>query len=205
MLENFGWTKTEISYKLDQYGFRESGAIDSENCFCVFGDSFTFGESIKREHIFADVISRKIGISYYNFGTRGGSDDSAVRLALTWLRKIKPKFVIWQQTFKQRFEMIEWDMYASVYGINTGGIGQSPASGDNLYKSWSTFEINQDLQKLKNTATMRLLCQSLSITLYEIGNNEFYFDEMDYAQDLMHPGKFCHQRVAEKFIELYQN
>jgi hypothetical protein len=196
-LERNGWMDRTIEYRFNGHGFRGAEHLRDLPHFCVFGDSVTFGAALCESDLYHQVLAQRLGLASYNFGMNGSSDSSAVRLAMTWLPKLSPRFVIWQKTFDHRYELIEDYKHASVYGVNACGGGEPPTTSDNYYRVWVEHDENRRLAAIKNACTMRYLCESLGIPLFEIDINDFFAGEMDYGRDLLHPGPGCHRRIAD--------
>jgi hypothetical protein len=195
-LELNGWIGRSIQYRFNDHGFRGEEYLTDRPHFCVFGDSVTFGAALCESDLYHQVLAQRLDLVSYNFGINGGSDASSVRLAMTWLPKLKPRFVIWQKTFDHRYELIEDYKQASVYGVSARGDGEPPWTADTYYRVWIEHDENRRLAAIKNACTMRYLCERLGIPLFEIDINDFYM-EASLARDLMHPGPGCHARVAD--------
>jgi hypothetical protein len=214
-----GWINTTIEYQYNSNGFRGSEFDSAHNHFCVFGGSIVNGIGLLYEQLYPTIIANQLNIQCFNFGQPGGSNDTAFRLALTWIPKLKPKFVIYQTTFKSRVEMIElpnheyqtpvWQKKpparAEIYGIQTVAPGRTAQiNRDHLYKNWVMHDLNQDLLKLKNLLAFRQLCKECNCQLIETADDNFDtdLDHMDRARDLYHPGPNLHRQQAEKMLNI---
>lgn len=212
-LEQSGWLTNTLTYQFNSHGFRSPEFDPTNDHFCAFGDSVTAGVALNYNQIYSTIIESKIGISCYNFGQAGGSDSTSVRLALTWLPKLAPKFVIYQSTFKHRFEWIEpWHgqrnpagiknpQQAVIYGVQPHGGGSSPSTQSDLYQHWINIDTNRELLAVKNLMTMRYLCQEMQIPLIEISIDDFFSKLDDKGRDLLHPGPKIHRIQAERILE----
>lgn len=195
-LEDNGWLDRCILYHFNHRGFRGAEPIADQPHFCVFGDSVSFGAALCQDDLYHEVLAQRLGVLSYNFAMNGSSDSSAVRLAMTWLPKLTPRFVIWQHTFDHRYELIEDYKHASVYGVNACGGGEPPVTTDTYYRTWIEHDENRRLAAIKNACAMRYLCSTLGVPLFEIDINDFFYGDMDYGRDLLHPGPRAHARVA---------
>ena len=214
-----GWIDTTIEYQYNSSGFRGPEFDINNEHFCVFGGSIVNGIGLAYKQLYTTILANELNIQCFNFGQPGGSNDTAFRLALTWIPKLKPKFVIYQKTFKHRFEMIElptheyysspWQksilLRAEIYGIQTIESSRiAQVNRDPLYKNWVMHEANQDLQDIKNLLAFRQLCNEYNCQLIETSDDEFdtEIDHMDRARDLYHPGPGLHAQHAKKMLNI---
>ena len=210
MINYHNWTENSITYNLNEYGFR-IGSLDIQSeYFCAFGCSYTFGDALPYDAIYTSLIANKLGIGVHNFGVSGGSNCTNARNALTWLPKLKPRFVILQTTFDQRFEWIgshpdvsKKELTASIYGIVAKGGSSVPELNNNkLFENWVLHDENRAILKAKNLATVKWLCYELNIPVYEIDVSDFELKHLnDSARDCLHHGPESHKLVAEKLLE----
>lgn len=200
LLENSGWLDRKVEYRFNSLGFRGKEFRGDVPNFCVFGDSITFGSAMPEEFLYVHHIENQTGIYCNNFGSPGGSNSTSVRLALTWLEELNPRFVIYQKTFEHRFEWIE-DTTAVIYGVQAAGGGQTPTSNDQFYLHWIDSEENRIIMDRKNDMAMRWICHSLNIPLIETHIEEFFTLENDRARDLLHPGPIRHREMADKLLK----
>lgn len=190
------WIDKKIIYQFNSHGFRSPEFIEQGKYFLCFGCSFTFGTAIQMEQRYGDIISAQTDLTCYNFGVQGGNDSTSFRLALTWLDKLTPKFIVYQSTFPQRFEIID-DNIASTYGINAALGGEVPRDYGKIYKQIMSTEANGELLAIKNQLAMRQLCQQKNIKLIEISYIDFLKTHDVSSRDLHHPGPAANQSVAE--------
>ena len=202
-LELGNWFDKTITYQFNSHGFRGPEVNPVGEYFMSVGCSFTFGTAIQTEQRYTDIVADKSKLISYNFGVQGGSDDTSIRLALTWLEKLTPKFLVYQNTFPQRFEVID-NNQSIIYGINAAlGGGVSSDSGK-LYKQLLTNNTNEQLRAKKNQLAIRSLCKEKDIQLIEISYIDFLKTHDNNARDMHHPGAIANQAVAEKILkELY--
>jgi hypothetical protein len=199
-LEVSGWVDTDITYNFNSHGFRSPEFDPAASHICVFGCSATFGTAIKMEQRYGDILAGDLGVSCYNFGVSGASDSTSFRLAATWLPDLNPKFVIYQTTFPERFEIIE-NGWGHVLGINAA-LGGTIAHGQgDLYKIWMTNESNCQLLALKNRLAMKALCHELGYKLIEIDITDFFGNWPTVARDTHHPGVHANMHVAQMIRE----
>lgn len=195
-LEEAGWFDKKISYQFNSHGFRSPEFDTSGNYFISVGCSFTFGTAIQAEQRYADIVAKQTGLTSYNLGIQGGCDDTSFRLLLTWLDKLNPKFVVYQNTFPQRFEVIN-NQCSIIYGINAALGGGVPQDHGLMYKQILSTETNEQIRARKNQLAVRQLCQEYGVKLIEISYIDFLKTHDISSRELHHPGSIANQSVAE--------
>lgn len=200
-LATSGWLEKQIEYKFNQDGFRSPEFDQEHPHLCAFGCSFTFGVAIREEEIYCNLVANELGVTCYNFGVTGGSDDTSWRLARTWLPRLHPRLVIYQQTFEQRFEIIDDRQHATVMGINAALGGKVAVGQGDLYKTWMTNEVNWQVNAEKNLMAIKNLCHDLAIKLIVIRYEDFFKRTDDCSRDLHHPSPDVNKIVAQSILE----
>ena len=195
-LSESGWLDTPITYSFNRQGFRSPEFDPDIPHICVFGCSATFGMAINYDQRYGDMLAKDLGLTCYNFGVSGGSDSTSFRLAAAWLHILNPKFVVFQSTFPERFEIIQ-DNHAHVLGINAALGGDIPIGQGDLYKIWITNESNAKILAVKNLLAMRYLCHELGHQLIEIDITDFFGQWPTVARDTHHPGLHANRHVAD--------
>ena len=200
LLDRTGWLDQKITYQFNRQGFRSAEFDASSDYFISVGCSFTFGTAIQTQQRYTDIVADQLDLTCYNLGIQGGSDDTSVRLLLTWLDQLNPKFVIYQNTFPQRFEVVH-NSTAIIYGINTA-LGSWVAKDDGtLYKQLLTTPFNEQIRACKNQLAVRELCRNKDIKLIEISYIDFFKNHNSTsARDLHHPGAGANQSVAQTVL-----
>ena len=199
LLEQAGWLDQKITYQFNRQGFRSAEFDTSGDCFVAVGCSFTFGTAIQAQQRYTDIVADQLNSTCYNLGIQGGSDDTSVRLLLTWLDQLDPKFVIYQSTFPQRFEVVH-NSTAIIYGINAALGGSVAKDHGLLYKQLLTTPVNEQIRACKNQLAVRELCRNKDIKLIEISYIDFLKTHDASARDLHHPGAVANQSVAQTVL-----
>jgi hypothetical protein len=197
LLENSGWLDTKITYSFNQQGFRSLELDPAQDHICVFGCSMTFGVGINSQQRYGDMLAQDLGISCYNFGVSGGSDSASFRLAYTWLPKLRPRLVVYQTTFFERFEIID-NAYSKTLGVNAALGGTVPVGQGDMYKTWIINEENASLLAIKNKLAMKMLCNNLRLEMIEISCEDFFGSWNTCARDTHHPGIDANLKVLDK-------
>ena len=199
LLEQAGWLDQKITYQFNRQGFRSAEFDASSDYFISVGCSFTFGTAIQTQQRYTDIVADQLDLTCYNLGIQGGSDDTSVRLLLTWLDQLNPKFVIYQSTFPQRFEVVH-NSTAIIYGINAALGGSVAKDHGLLYKQLLTTPSNEQIRACKNQLAVRELCRNKDIKLIEISYIDFLKTHDTGARDLHHPGAVANQSVAQTVL-----
>lgn len=197
LLENSGWLDTEITYSFNRHGFRSPEFDPARDHICVFGCSMTFGVGINSQQRYGDMLAKDLEISCYNFGVSGGSDSASFRLAYTWLPKLRPRLVIYQTTFPERFEIID-RTYSKTMGVNAALGGNVPVGQGDMYKTWMVNEENALLLSIKNKLAMQMLCNNLQLEMIAISYEDFFGSWNTCARDTHHPGVDANLKVLDK-------
>lgn len=95
---NKEYSKTDILYEINEYGFRtskETNNIDNTNVLACFGCSNTFGQALPWDETWPSVLfnllNKKFNVK--NYGVCGASMDSISRLISNYLEYNKPKII----------------------------------------------------------------------------------------------------------------
>jgi len=191
-LLNFGFVNTPIDYRYNSHGFR-TDEFDNEIEVLCFGCSFTMGTGIHSKDTWPSQFAHKTGFKTANLGLAGSSNDTTFRLASHYLPLLKPKYAVWVQADMSRIEILE-DSPPISLNILAADI-HNPYANDEFIKTWFSVDSNQQLQLQKNTLAFQMLCSLENIIPIIISRNEVPF--LDYARDLIHPGKLSYQKLAE--------
>jgi hypothetical protein len=197
LLEKYNFVDAVIEYRFNNDGFRGQ-EIDNSECLC-FGCSFTMGTGIHEESTWPAQLSKIINASVANLGHAGSSNDSALRFALHYVPKLKPKIAVWLQTDMFRLEII--DEHARIVdNVIINHLKNSPYQNDYFIKQWSLNEINQQLNLLKNTLAFKQICQENNTKCIIVSRDDVL--HLDMARDLMHPGRESNKKLAESIAQL---
>jgi lysophospholipase L1-like esterase len=114
----------KITYDRNSLGYRsnELSEVSDDNFFMVFGCSFTEGEGVAEDEMWANILSNKLDIPVINHSKGGGSPELVYINSLLFLKNsasIRPKFVIvqWPDPARMMYKNLEkvallgpWDM-----------------------------------------------------------------------------------------------
>jgi hypothetical protein len=175
-LEKYGWINSNFTYKFNSRGFR-CEEFSNEPSIVFLGCSITIGIGLPAQHTWPSLVANNLNLKCYNLGIGGCSNDTAFRLAYFWLEKIKPKFVVFCQTFSARMEI-----------FSTNGIIGTPAETvkDFYLTHWTGNTHNLHLLQTKNCLAINKLSDTVGAKFIKVDVNQFQYK--DYARDLAHPG-----------------
>ena len=192
---------TEITYKYNSHGFR-TAEFDRKFDIACFGCSFTMGTGVHAQDTWPEQLEALTGLTVANLGHAGSSNDTAVRVALHYLKLLKPKYAIWLQTDMHRIELIDDSVPLSLNIMASDTA--NPCANDYFIKTWFTSTTNQELNLQKNTLAFEQLCRSLNITSIVMPRD----NTMDRpfptggARDLLHPGVDAYKKLAQQVAGL---
>lgn len=179
-LEQYNWLGSNFTYKFNTNGFR-CQEFNSSPCMLAFGCSLTFGIGLPEEHTWPYIVAKELGLTCYNFGIPGASNDTAYRFAKHWIPKLKPRVVILYSPAPDRLELVtEEKCYTYIPGKPTIN------PGSEFYKMWITNSDNGELNQAKNIDAIAHQCSINSVKFMHVYGNEL--NKIDLARDLQHPG-----------------
>lgn len=192
---------TKVKYLIDEFGFRNFNNIDSNLWF--FGCSLTFGEALDYEKTFPYIISNKLNVSFYNFGTCGASIDLITRLLYKLKNKFKEKTIVILLPHSSRYETLIDNQYYNFVSNHT-----------EYLKHLSIHEPVDTLKYklLKNIMLLKLLTENTNTHFFTNEDNEILNtnlnikkinDEIivDYAPDNNHYGEETNKNIATLILD----
>lgn len=186
ILEKYGWLNSKFTYKFNSHGFR-CEEFTNDPSIVFLGCSMTVGIGLPIETTWPTLVSDKLNLKCYNLGIGGASNDTSFRLASYWLEKIKPKIVVFCQTFPSRMEVFS----------DTGVIGNIAEELPEFYLNyWTKNFYNLDLLRKKNALAIKQLTSDIDAKFIQISVDNFQ-PYNDFARDLAHPGVKANIKVSE--------
>lgn len=192
--ENWYYRTADISYAYNSLGHRckDIENIDLDNYLLFTGCSHTEGIGLELEKTFPYIVSRSLGMDYYNLAVGGSGTDIMTYNLITWLNTVKklPKalIILWPPKVRCTIkENITWFLH------NT-----SSTTDHDILK----FMVLGDQIGYFNT--VNLLRNQLIDTCYsecrvlhlDSANLKF----VDLARDLAHPGIIENKNIANKIL-----
>jgi hypothetical protein len=204
LLENFqklkqnGWVENEFDYTFNSDGFRCNNFSNTNNLM-VLGDSSSQGIGIPLENMWAELVTQKLKINCANLSQSGGSLDTAFRLCLGWIDKIKPKIVILCCPSPARIEYLN--------GPDIRSLGYwTTQKNDFLSQYYKTFVLDENniaLNAKKNILAIEQLCSHHQSKFIFTHHEDIYkCDFNSLARDLQHSGVNANKIFAEKILEI---
>jgi len=195
-LKKYNWIDANITYKFNSYGFR-SDEFSSEPNIVFLGCSHTVGIGLPLESTWPYLISNQLQLKRFNLGIGASSNDTAFRLALTWISKLKPKLVIFLSTDEYRLELHTENTIAD--------IGPWSNNQGHFYKEWVTNCNNSKLNYLKNKLAVQQICMDNNIKFLEQSFAGIIpmlrmAGVYDFARDLSHRGVESNKIIANYFL-----
>ena len=197
LLAQNGWIDHKIEYQYNAQGFRSREINLAQPGFAVFGCSFTQGLGLPVDELYHERISKELSLPVDNFGVFGASNGLAFRLAHYWLPIIKPKFVILQTTFRERFEIINQHNVSTVMSPAFPQV----ATVQEVFRDWWFTDANSIADKQRNELAIQQVCHQLDIPVLVIDVEDFRNPVLGLSRDLTHPGPPSHHRVHAQIID----
>jgi hypothetical protein len=198
-LEEYGWTKDNVSYTFNKDGFRsEEFTYEPEDSVLFLGCSLTVGIGMTLEDTWAYKVASRLGLRRYNLGVGAGGPDMCFRLAYHWIPRLRPKYVVMLTPSAGRMEILDKNTNFLYLPTHTNN---SP-----FYINWLLYPANADMNRLKSVMGVQTICNSIGIPLIEIRVDKIVVPHagakhQEWARDLMHPGRDWHKRVELEIME----
>jgi len=216
------WEDVDITYDINEYGFRSPSFYDSNNNIVFLGCSHTTGIGLPLEKTFPYLISEKLGMNLCNLSVPGRSNDTCYRLGSFWIPILKPKVVICYVVSKARMEVKVTSKGSFIHGDSTSFYHNFLPSKDNVdvlginfgdfYEQWCFNEENLDYNKQKNMDALETVCSRNGSKFYcfdDVFITEKYLNpagrpylgDLKYlARDTMHPGEIENQFISDTVL-----
>tara|TARA_B100001287_G_C22669690_1_gene524663 strand:- start:676 stop:1467 length:792 start_codon:yes stop_codon:yes gene_type:complete len=179
-----------LSYRINEHGFRgeEMPTEPKKRSVLCIGGSNTFGLGMPEGKLWTTLVGQSMKVRAYNIGMINGTLDSAFRVLMYWLPKIKPSHVF----------LLD-DMQGYEYHTRSGLVklydNPIPCTDD-----------NRIIQKEMAMRSITSLCEQFKTPLItDAGNGDDYFSifegsELDLARDLEHYGSKRHIHIAMNML-----
>ena len=196
-LKSNGWLDTKFKYDFNSHGFR-GDEFSSQPSIMFLGCSYTMGIGLPIEDTWSTIVAKQLNLHSNNLAVGGGSSDTAFRLCLGWIEKIKPKMIIFLQPPGFRIELVN-DYKNKILSI------QHQGDHSKFIEEWNITDDNNYLNSLKNNLAIKFLCNNLDIKYFYFETECLTNDPIDWARDLAHVGPKTHRRFADYVIEKIKN
>jgi len=217
-----GWTRDNVSYTFNQYGFRsEDFVTNSVNDSVLFlGCSLTAGIGVDLESSWAYKVASSLGLRCYNLGVGASSADTCFRLAHHWIPRLRPKYVMMLTPSNTRMEMmLENELVNLMPNMSEYIENHYEGMLNGFYNGWLSHPANSEMNRLKNVMGVQTICNSnggipfIEITVESSWSRRDREEswirdkpqpdrvKANIGRDLMHPGRGWHERTAQLFME----
>lgn len=209
-LEEYGWTRDNVSYTFNKEGFRADEFTDGVGDSVLFlGCSHTVGIGVDLESSWAYKVAHSLGLRRYNLGVGASSADTCFRLAHHWIPLLRPKYVVMMTPVDVRMELVlDKHLVNLTPNLSSYMEKHHVEMLQGFYNGWLSTPTNGELNRLKNVMGVQTICNSIGVPLVEMSAEEA-LKVMDWrvtlGRDLMHPGREWHDRVAQVFLEKPHN
>ena len=206
LLEVNGWgqtnnhVRTQLTYAFNSQGFRSREINVNDPGFAVFGCSFTAGIGLPDYETYYYYLGKDLKLPVDNFGVLGASNGLIFRLAQYWLPIVRPRFVVLQTTFKERFEIINQYNISTVMTPNWESVATQET-----FQNWWFTDANSIADKQRNELAIRYLCYTLDIPIFVIDVEDFRNPVDGLSRDLTHSGMRNHQKVTVHLREAVES
>jgi hypothetical protein len=190
---NSGYLDIDIEYKFNSHGFR-THEVDTPADVLCFGCSFTMGTGVHNHETWPSQLEQLTGLSCINLGHAGCSNDTVFRMAAHYLKLMKPKYAVWLQTDRYRFELFDEHVVLALMA----NMETHACSADYFVRWWFLNSENSRVNHEKNTLAFQMLCHLEGVTPIILARDATPF--IDCARDLMHPGRLSYQKLAQTII-----
>ena len=186
-----------LSYKINSHGFRCDQEMPTETkprSVIAIGCSNTFGVGMPVGLTWPTLVGQAFRYRAYNLGVPGGSLDTAFRVLLYWLPKIRSSHVFLLEPPGVRYET------HTISGIKKSSV-HTPIPVPLRFG-------HEDEWKLHKEKTMRAIlsvCDQFDAKFIhcssDIIGQTSRIGKQDVARDLQHPGRTCHKWIAMNMLK----
>jgi hypothetical protein len=203
------------TYYINRYNFRDQWDLNSTKLNVgFFGCSFTFGEGVKSEDTFAQIVSKECNLQLFNFGISGSSVHRTAKIFSAVTNLIDLEYAVF--TLPQWHRQLYIDQEGNTINLIPGWSHQNhEALNNKLIEIDEEYHIVQavsfitwiyDIAKLRN---IKLIfsswdhpLNSLCKVMYpDITIDPFPNIDDKQARDKLHPGPLSHKAHAEQIIK----
>lgn len=192
----------ELSYNVNMHGFRseEMPTVKKPRSIIALGCSNTFGIGIPLGQIWPTLVGNTLRHRPYNLGVPAGSLDTAFRVLLAWLPKIRPSHVFLLEPPGVRYETHSH----TFQGIKHSTIHNTEPVG-------IRFEHEDEwlLHREKTLRAIASLCEQFDTPFFSMQLDDAVYSgatallgSVDSARDLMHPGRNIHTYIAMSMLKM---
>lgn len=200
-LKRFGYTRDNVRYELNEYGFR-ADTFDDKPGFMFLGCSFTIGLGVDDADIWPRNLSDKYNMRMFNLGQSGSGGDTALRLAHWWFPKLDVRGIFFLEPNINRREFVNIRNGKYIINLLTPGLTHGWDDWMEMAASGETNRYNS----LKNKLALKCLCRSKNIPFFTLDwQHTDKGGRGKNGRDLLHPNEEWHTETMTKFDKMYKN
>lgn len=199
--DKHGWTANRpITYCINSQGFRGKEFDSTVNNVLTLGCSFTIGIGLNEQETWPYLLGSRLGQHVHNIAWGGWSADTLFRMAQYWIPKLAPDLVVVLTPNAARIELVIGnEQYKDI-------ISSDPATHDNYLQNWFTNQQNHELNQLKNTLAIEMICKQAAIKFMCYSQNTEMTSRVsanpeNVARDNLHCGAESHVDFVEKILK----
>jgi len=195
-----GWTKNPpMTYDINRQGFRGKNFDPSVKNIVTLGCSFTIGVGLRENETWPYILGEKLALPVHNIAYGGWSCDTLFRMSRYWIPELRPDLVVMLAPSSSRLELITSDTEYFNYSPH------DDISNNNYLKHWFANDLNSELNRIKNTMAIEMICKKLNIRFMSYLQDEEMtgrvpHDPTNVARDNMHCGTKTHNMFVEKIL-----
>ena len=198
--QQHGWTQPwPITYNINSCGYRGKEFDPSVKNIVTLGCSFTIGIGLRESETWPYLLGNKLGLPVHNIAWGGWSCDTLFRMSQYWIPKLGPELVVMLAPSAARVELKTNDQgYLNI-------TSHDDMSDDNYLKHWFANDSNSELNRIKNTMAIEMICKKLNIRfMCYLQDTEMTgrlpHDPTNVARDNIHCGTKTHNTFVEKIL-----
>jgi len=194
----------KLTYSFNNQGHRSKNFkdIDQDNYILFTGCSHTMGIGLELEKTYPYIVSKKLGVDYYNLALPATGIDVVEYNLLTWFFTVikKPKLIIVQWPDHSRY--IEYDFQIQ-RGLERGSWNTEPDKFPFIVNAEDT---GMFYARKSMTYTLLDTCSPSTMIPFNFGNQQDYgihdlhMPTLDKARDLSHAGIKSHEEFTKTLL-----
>jgi hypothetical protein len=195
------WRNRSVTYTLNSQGYRapEFDSINWSSSILCFGCSMTFGIGVDDSETWPHYLEQIVGIPCINLSVAGGS------IQLNWANSVKlqtqsvrPRAVVYYwPNVNRSCEFIEGGQRVINWGPWSQPVSDLTVPGASS-SAWVLNPLYAATMAQLMISSLQWGCPCINLTWgRDLALVRHYLNVLDSARDLVHPGPFSHQRMAQ--------
>lgn len=192
-------TNLTISYKFNSEGFRCEEFTDKPSIMFL-GSSVTQGIGLPNNLNYPNIVAKELKLECWNLAVQGKSLDTIFRIAYKFIGILKPKILVMDHAYVDRFELLDIDQTIDFMRDAT----YPEKFLRDYHKLYATTEENIFVNAIKNKLSIKQLCNEYNIKFMDIPSLRIPLSNgssNSWARDLVHPGVKHHYNVATTILK----